>query len=427
MAVTEPSARAGVASKVRALWVDVICINQNDIPERNAQVRRMPHMYRLAHRVLVWLSPGSPRSNLAMSTLHHLAKQVKVTGQGRIIGDLEAVEKEWYHNNQDLPYSDSTWRAIHRLFQRRINLASTKVTVQCGYSTIFWVMFRRRDLRSQIATIVGLAIYGAAASYTPLTMSIFDRECSDQRDRGFGLLRLMPPALRSRMPADYSLDVGEVYKRATLGQIEHFGRLDALRVCDDAGYDDRAVVAPSWFSSGVSRCVTRRVGNDGLDVVLSSFLGDGVDAIRSWSFPDLDIAVPHGGTHLDALAMTSCSMKIQERYPQQQRLPEFEGWRTYCEEVILDRNQTPEERGRREYFVTEQGYIGLGPLGMKVGMRFISVLLGYDSPVILREVSPDSYQAVGSALVYGLHDAIALLGPLPEHWSVRVRLELGGY
>jgi hypothetical protein len=39
----------------RVLWIDAICINQDDIPERNQQVRNMPHIYSRAQMVLVWL------------------------------------------------------------------------------------------------------------------------------------------------------------------------------------------------------------------------------------------------------------------------------------------------------------------------------------------------------------------------------------
>ncbi|KAL8692741.1 MAG: hypothetical protein Q9218_002300 [Villophora microphyllina] len=41
--------------KSRTIWIDSICINQDDIPERNDQVILMSHIYRKASRVLVWL------------------------------------------------------------------------------------------------------------------------------------------------------------------------------------------------------------------------------------------------------------------------------------------------------------------------------------------------------------------------------------
>lgn len=37
------------------LWIDAICINQNDIPERNEQVPRMREVYSQAQSVIVWL------------------------------------------------------------------------------------------------------------------------------------------------------------------------------------------------------------------------------------------------------------------------------------------------------------------------------------------------------------------------------------
>ncbi|KAF7952593.1 uncharacterized protein EAE97_002090 [Botrytis byssoidea] len=39
------------------LWVDAICINQEDIPERGMQVQQMRHIYKDAKDVLIWLGP----------------------------------------------------------------------------------------------------------------------------------------------------------------------------------------------------------------------------------------------------------------------------------------------------------------------------------------------------------------------------------
>lgn len=36
-------------------WIDAICINQDDIHEKNRQIRIMPHIYFRASAVLVWL------------------------------------------------------------------------------------------------------------------------------------------------------------------------------------------------------------------------------------------------------------------------------------------------------------------------------------------------------------------------------------
>jgi len=45
--------------KERVIWVDAICINQNDNDERSCQVSIMPSIYSRAQKVLVWLRLGT--------------------------------------------------------------------------------------------------------------------------------------------------------------------------------------------------------------------------------------------------------------------------------------------------------------------------------------------------------------------------------
>ncbi|KAE9378955.1 HET-domain-containing protein, partial [Stipitochalara longipes BDJ] len=51
------------------LWVDALCINQEDIPERNEQVSRMGTLYNQAEEVLVWLGPEKDDSDAAVSAI----------------------------------------------------------------------------------------------------------------------------------------------------------------------------------------------------------------------------------------------------------------------------------------------------------------------------------------------------------------------
>jgi hypothetical protein len=43
----------------RVFWIDALCINQADIPERNSQVQMMGSIYRDASAVAIWLGPGT--------------------------------------------------------------------------------------------------------------------------------------------------------------------------------------------------------------------------------------------------------------------------------------------------------------------------------------------------------------------------------
>ncbi|KAK4102215.1 HET-domain-containing protein [Parathielavia hyrcaniae] len=46
------------ADRTRRLWIDAICINQQDMDERTSQVKLMGTVYRTAESVRVWLGPG---------------------------------------------------------------------------------------------------------------------------------------------------------------------------------------------------------------------------------------------------------------------------------------------------------------------------------------------------------------------------------
>ncbi|KAK1831449.1 heterokaryon incompatibility protein-domain-containing protein [Podospora conica] len=54
------------SSNSRVLWVDGLCINQNNIPERNHQVMRMGDIYRHARYVRMWIGEASYVDSMAV-------------------------------------------------------------------------------------------------------------------------------------------------------------------------------------------------------------------------------------------------------------------------------------------------------------------------------------------------------------------------
>ena len=61
----------------RILWLDAICINQNDESERNHQVTQMGQIFSRASRVLAWLGLDDPNTYIALETLKRVAKAPK--------------------------------------------------------------------------------------------------------------------------------------------------------------------------------------------------------------------------------------------------------------------------------------------------------------------------------------------------------------
>lgn len=56
----------------RRLWVDALCINQNNDMERNQQVALMPRIYRNAKVVQVWLGEDSSDAKISIAYLHNV-------------------------------------------------------------------------------------------------------------------------------------------------------------------------------------------------------------------------------------------------------------------------------------------------------------------------------------------------------------------
>jgi hypothetical protein len=57
----------------RKLWIDALCINQEDIAERNVQVQRMGNIYQTAKGVLIWLGEASDDCDVAIDALLYIS------------------------------------------------------------------------------------------------------------------------------------------------------------------------------------------------------------------------------------------------------------------------------------------------------------------------------------------------------------------
>lgn len=58
----------------RLVWADALCINQEDMPERSAQVRIMGDIYATASKTVIWLGEEDDGVTRAMEWLKHLCK-----------------------------------------------------------------------------------------------------------------------------------------------------------------------------------------------------------------------------------------------------------------------------------------------------------------------------------------------------------------
>ena len=122
----------------RTLWVDAICINQQDNNEKNHQIPMMPTVYGEAERVCVWLGDASDESDMAIDFMKDIVK------------DLWKIDEMCKPKLQDGRETGPCWKALFSLimrpwFSRRwivqeIALAKDGI-IYCGFKTISWRQF----------------------------------------------------------------------------------------------------------------------------------------------------------------------------------------------------------------------------------------------------------------------------------------------
>jgi hypothetical protein len=61
-------------TSIRVIWVDAICINQQDDGEKSWQVQEMAAIYKRAARVVSWLGPVTAQAELTLATLGNLKR-----------------------------------------------------------------------------------------------------------------------------------------------------------------------------------------------------------------------------------------------------------------------------------------------------------------------------------------------------------------
>ncbi|RYP14370.1 hypothetical protein DL765_006415 [Monosporascus sp. GIB2] len=104
----------------RTLWIDAICIDQNNVAERGHQVSKMTNIYARASQVLIWLGPEEDDSDHAMRLLDYLGRRfvLDVAEPKLRPSNVGRSELELADLGAPLRYSERDIRAIGLLFSR---------------------------------------------------------------------------------------------------------------------------------------------------------------------------------------------------------------------------------------------------------------------------------------------------------------------
>jgi len=125
----------------RTLWVDAICINQKDIPERSSQVRIMDRIYGQAIRTIVYLGEETPGSRIVFRELDEAAK-----APGKQCEYCDQLEPD--RPPPHAPVAEALNDLILRPWFRRVWVlqevyASKSLNVMCGSTQVPWILLRK--------------------------------------------------------------------------------------------------------------------------------------------------------------------------------------------------------------------------------------------------------------------------------------------
>ena len=113
------------------IWVDALCINQEDIPERSIQTSKMRTIYQSAQRVSIWLGLEKDESTLAMQ----LARDLNQSSMSQISKMIQDTMREGQFSALVLLFRRQYWWRIWVI--QEVSYARTAI-VYCGDDSIPW-------------------------------------------------------------------------------------------------------------------------------------------------------------------------------------------------------------------------------------------------------------------------------------------------
>ncbi|KAG5746890.1 hypothetical protein H9Q70_010415 [Fusarium xylarioides] len=222
-------------STVQKLWVDAICINQQDISERAEQVMLMTRIYSSAKLVHCWLGDSTPSSDVGMEIMSFLAGDLPFDnfpwsiGSKAINGGLQDI--------LDRNYFERIWVVQEAAVARNVNLHVGAHSIQCnrqGNAEIFLARVKlleispnwrenvgnevdMRPIRELLEQSISQMYKQAGLVKEPEILdavhSMRFRKFTDARDSIYGVMGLVSPGQVAGFVVDYSESWEETYDR----------------------------------------------------------------------------------------------------------------------------------------------------------------------------------------------------------------------
>ncbi|KAF5563844.1 het-6-heterokaryon incompatibility [Fusarium napiforme] len=238
-----------LSPRVTHIWLDSICINQDDVHERASQVAMMGSIYRQSIRTLIWLGEvSSPSIHLAWQLIDDIYAIFQK--QNPLARSLSDIATRTYDNKSHImaglpPFDDPKWVHLKHLMElrwfSRMWIVQEVVLSRgdpiflhgdCHYAweplgwAVGWLRrsgyLRLPQVPEQLRNIDTISNLRRSRTRWPLDalMSITQVKfhATDQRDKVYGVLGLSlecedSSTLPEELRPDYTIDVATLYQR----------------------------------------------------------------------------------------------------------------------------------------------------------------------------------------------------------------------
>lgn len=485
----------------RILWVDAICINQDDPTEKGLQVQLMRHIYARANKVPIWIKPVSDDMTLVFSILSTLSRLWLTENVADHLNPFTAVEL----TSRGLPNArNEIWKAVDDLLWnpcffriwiiQEISLAREAFLVS-GSASCPWENVKRaaQFIHNHSLTLItdvdpsqALRLESMVKNFRDGT-SVFQlaqlarsSKSTDPRDKIYGLLGLASDG--HELEPNYIIAAQESYKNFALQVIQQQQSLTVLNAVEHWGHYATGQIqfvqlpswAPNWTLSGLTRplpqkaqlehsaltytvsprrCILHVKGvelgiiRDSGDTFLEFIPQSGnsvpeLSAIkwvsefyymkrwRQWECMAAKVsAYPTSEPVRSAYIRTIIADSLEQQTSDAYTLEEiYDLWVKFWRIVGLERGRffdyyslnTPSDDQQhafsfmaahatasygRRFFVTSEGYFGLGPFQSRKGDRVVA-LCGGKTPYVLRRYrvkrSVTEWKILGECYLHGV-------------------------
>lgn len=224
----------------RTVWIDAICINQDDVNERGHQVHLMPQIYSRARRVLIYTGEALPEDGQLLELL--------ATG---VLDQASRVD--WEEMRKAL------WKFFSRRYFSRVWILqevalARQAILLCGSHSILWSSFQAPQLVAKGFLLpakmkdLPSVVHFQARQYRDSAdlLQLLDRarpsHATDPRDKVFAVFGLLSGAESDGFRADYTLTAKDVFLRIAEWIVQRFGIVALLIRCmNQDGTNDEAL------------------------------------------------------------------------------------------------------------------------------------------------------------------------------------------